>query len=73
MQFKVHKSDLNTLYKDIPRNILPVDYGGDGPSIAELTGNIELTFNADNFLSYYLSCLTCMSWSNLIEVNSSSL
>jgi len=37
-RFKVHKSDLNTLYKDIPRNILPVDYGGDGPSIAELTG-----------------------------------
>lgn len=41
VKFKVHKvkdSDFSSLYKDVPRNILPADYGGEGPSIAELTG-----------------------------------
>jgi len=42
MQFKIHKSDFSSLYKDVPKSILPVDYGGDGPSIAELTGNNQL-------------------------------
>jgi len=36
-RFKIHKSDFSSLYKDVPKSILPVDYGGDGPSIAELT------------------------------------
>jgi len=37
-RFKIHKSDLNSLYKDVPKTILPADYGGEGPSISELTG-----------------------------------
>lgn len=37
-RFKVHGTDLKSLYKEIPRNILPKDYGGDGPSLSELSG-----------------------------------
>jgi len=35
-RFKVHGQDLSSLYKDIPRKILPSDIGGDGPSLSEL-------------------------------------
>jgi hypothetical protein len=32
---------VESLYQDIDRKILPKDYGGDGMSIAELTGKIN--------------------------------
>lgn len=36
-QFKIHGHDMQSLHKEIPKNILPVEYGGDGLSISELT------------------------------------
>lgn len=36
---QVHNTDnLEEFYKAVPKEQLPKDYGGDGPSIAELTG-----------------------------------
>ena len=40
LKLKVHGSDFRSLYKEIDRRILPKDYGGDGLSLAELTGII---------------------------------
>jgi len=37
-RFKIHGHDMQSLHKEIPKNILPVEYGGDGLSISELTG-----------------------------------
>jgi hypothetical protein len=39
LKLKVHGSDFKSLYEEIDRKILPKDYGGDGLSLAELTGN----------------------------------
>ena len=39
LQVKLHGSDFSSLQKEIPKELLPVDYGGDGPSLAELTGS----------------------------------
>ncbi|EFX66463.1 hypothetical protein DAPPUDRAFT_64631, partial [Daphnia pulex] len=33
----MHGDDMESLYKEIPKEILPKDYGGDNMSIAELT------------------------------------
>jgi hypothetical protein len=40
MQLKVHGSDFESLYKEVPKAILPSDYGGEGPSTAQLTGKM---------------------------------
>ena len=58
VKFKVHKvkdSDFSSLYKDVPRNILPADYGGEGPSIAELTSKSPIhwiRFQSNVYASY---------------------
>ncbi len=44
LKLKVHGSDFRSLYKEIDRRILPKDYGGDGLSLAELTGIILIFF-----------------------------
>ena len=36
---RIHGDNLESLYKEIPREILPKDYDGDNMSIAELTSN----------------------------------
>ena len=36
----MHGFDFESLYKEIPKAMLPPDYGGDGPSMAELTGQL---------------------------------
>ena len=35
---RVHGDDYESLYKEISKNVLPKDYGGDGMSLVELTG-----------------------------------
>lgn len=35
---KIHGDSYDSLHKEITKNILPKDYGGDGQSLAELTG-----------------------------------
>lgn len=35
---RVYGDDLESLYKEVPKYVLPKDYGGDNMSIAELTG-----------------------------------
>ncbi len=34
---KVHGDDMESLYKEISKDVLPKDYGGDGMSLDELT------------------------------------
>ena len=41
---------MKSLYKEIDRKILPKDYGGDGMSLAELTGNFILSNYGQRFL-----------------------
>jgi len=36
-RFRIHKSDLKSLYKEVPRSILPAEYGGDDGSISKFT------------------------------------
>jgi hypothetical protein len=44
----MHGDDLESLYKEIPKEILPKDYGGENSSIAELTGEL-LTNRIDSY------------------------
>ena len=41
IQMKIHGSDMDSLYKQVSKNILPKEYGGDGMPIAQLTGNLR--------------------------------
>ena len=34
----VHGDDMEALYKQVPKEILPKEYGGDGMTLDELTG-----------------------------------
>jgi len=36
----MYGSDFEALWEDVPQNILPVEYGGEGLSIAALTGEL---------------------------------
>ena len=36
---KLHGDDLESLHKEVCKDILPKEYGGDGLSLAQLTGN----------------------------------
>ncbi|KAI9559252.1 hypothetical protein GHT06_016041 [Daphnia sinensis] len=36
-RLRIHGDDMESLYKEIPKSILPKDYGGDNMSVAELT------------------------------------
>ena len=38
-QIKVHGNDFGSLHKSVDKDILPKDYGGEGMSLDELTGN----------------------------------
>ena len=40
-QMRIHGDDMESLYKEISKEVLPKDYGGDNMSIAELTGKLE--------------------------------
>ena len=40
-QFIVHGDDLESLYKQVPKEILPKEYGGDGMALDELTGTFS--------------------------------
>lgn len=37
---RIHGDDMESLYKEVPKNILPKDYGGDNMSVAEFTGKV---------------------------------
>lgn len=39
---RVHGDDYESLYKEISKDVLPKDYGGDGMSLDELTGILIL-------------------------------
>ena len=58
LQLKVHGPEMQSLYQDIDRKILPKDYGGGGKSLAELTGNnitlLCLTPNVNVFSLTYI-------------------
>lgn len=39
-QVFVHNEDMEALYKFVPKDILPTEYGGNGGSIPELIGKL---------------------------------
>ncbi len=41
---RVHGDDYESLYKEISKEVLPRDYGGENMSISELTGNSSKQF-----------------------------
>lgn len=41
---KIHGDNYESLYKEVSKNVLPKDYGGDGPSLAELKGTFHLRY-----------------------------
>ena len=51
-QFKLHGDDMNSLFKEIDRKILPSDYGGQGLSISELTGKIVVSKLHNTYMTF---------------------
>ena len=51
----MHGSDFESLYKEVPKAILPTDYGGQGPSLANLTGSKKLFLIL--LVLGYISCI----------------
>ncbi len=49
---KFHGNKFESLYEEVNREILPKEYGGDGPSFSELTGKFINSIVA-NLLSKY--------------------
>jgi hypothetical protein len=43
-QIQVHGSDLTSFYEQVPKEILPTEYGGNSGSVAENWGMIENGF-----------------------------
>lgn len=41
IQVYVHGSDMDALYKVVPRKLLPKEYGGDAGTFAEITNALE--------------------------------
>jgi hypothetical protein len=37
-QILVHHSDLTSFYEEVPKKILPVEYGGESGSVSEIWG-----------------------------------
>jgi hypothetical protein len=37
-QIHVHHSDLTSFYEEVPKKVLPVEYGGDPGSVSEIWG-----------------------------------
>lgn len=53
MQIFVH-SDVSTLHEHVPKDMLPVEYGGNGCSLDEINGKFVF-----NYFLYLLSQVTC--------------
>jgi len=54
-QFKLHGDDMNSLFKEIDRKILPSDYGGQGLSISELTGKIVVSKLHNTYMTFWFT------------------
>ena len=48
-QLKVHGNDFESLHKEVSKDILPKEYGGEGMSLDELTGNFTNKYQINNF------------------------
>jgi len=44
LQIQVHGSDWTSLYEQVPKKILPIEYGGEAGSVAEHWGKIRTIF-----------------------------
>jgi hypothetical protein len=42
IQIRIHGDDRESLFKEISKDKVPKDFGGDGMSCAELTGTLPL-------------------------------
>jgi hypothetical protein len=56
-QMQVHGNDLTSFYEQVPKHVLPKEYGGDFGSVSEIWGMIMLFHNhlnsiAPNFYLY---------------------
>jgi len=49
---KIHGDSYDSLHKEITKNILPKDYGGDGQSLAELTGIFQIQHQKQQLFQY---------------------
>ena len=68
----MHGFDFESLYKEIPKAMLPPDYGGDGPSMAELTGQLIIYCSKKlciQSLKEKKSCLVAAHWKMKVEDN----
>lgn len=45
LQLYVHNKNYEDMYKYIPKEILPAEYGGDGGTVKEITGNQFMKFS----------------------------
>jgi hypothetical protein len=43
-QMHVHGTDLTSFYEQVPKKILPTEYGGDSGSVSEIWGMISGNF-----------------------------
>jgi len=51
-QFQVHGNDLTSLCEQVPKEVLPTDYGGKAGSVAEHWGEIKY-YVITEMLNYY--------------------
>lgn len=60
---RVHADDMESLYKEVSKEVLPKEYGGDNMSLAELTGKLKVNFYVIEMNLKVLECFT----SSLLE------
>lgn len=65
---RVHADDMESLYKEVSKEVLPKEYGGDNMSLAELTGKLKINFYViEMYLKVFLNVLRTAYWKKKCE------